>query len=116
MAQHNIRIVLCEISVWVRLVFIVSELRFDSFAVEGNFQTTYNHFIFVSINCLSVATTHTLDSCKEFFSVLLFTVSIICFLAWHRSDHQHSRNNSASPRKNSANKGDEQDVYVIHQE
>ena len=50
------------------------------------------------------------------FSVLLCAMSTILFLAWHRRDHQHNRNSSASPRENSANKGHEQGVYLIHHE
>ena len=63
-----------------------------------------NHFIFVSVSCLSLATTPSLDSCKGFFSVLLCTMSIIFFLAWYRRDDQHSRNSSSLPIGNSANK------------
>ena len=75
-----------------------------------------NRALFLSLYLLSSTTTQSLGSCKEFFSVLLCAMSIILFLAWHRRNHQHKRNSSASPRENSANKGDEQGVYLIHHE
>ena len=79
-----------------------------------------NHFIFGGINCLSFAITPSLDSCervvRSFFAVLLCIMSISWFLAWHMYDSQHDWNSSASPRENSTNMGDEQGIYLIHQE
>ena len=113
-------VILCKINAWVRLHYF--ELLFDNLAVEI-FKKTYkqlNHFIFGGINCLSFAITPSLDSCervvRSFFAVLLCIMSISWFLAWHMYDSQHDWNSSASPRENSTNMGDEQGIYLIHQE
>ena len=113
-------VVLCKFNVWVLLHYF--ELLFDNLAVEIFKETCkeVNHFIFVGFNCLSFAITPSLDSretvARSFFAVLLCIMLISCFLAWHMSDSQHDWNSSASPRENSANMGDKQGMYLIHQE